>query len=435
MNTNSDIKPLLDYLFSLHRFGIKPGLERIQALLQHAGNPQNNYPCIHVAGTNGKGSVCSMIAAVLTAAGYKTGLYTSPHVRVFNERIRVNGAMIPDQDIARITAMLRQEADRSHTTFFEITTAMAFTWFAEQQVDIAIIETGMGGRLDSTNVIENPLLTIITSIDYDHMDYLGSTLQAIAGEKAGIFKKGCPAIIAEPREILYPVFEQHAIDRQAGPLFHVNKSYTAQNIRFRPDLSMQFDAIMPNGMLQQLHCERAGMHQVQNTLTAIYALNMISHRFPCTEDKLREGLKNTSVYTGLAGRIQMLPNKADKQIVLDVGHNQACLWKLRETLELCGRTGPWNIVFGVMNDKPAAEMLQILQPLCAYLHICAPAIDRSMPIQQIQEYAASYQCPVSIYSSVEQAIKKALAVEGPVLITGSFYLADEALQALEYYTA
>ena len=183
MSQKDSIQDLLHYLFSLHRFGIKPGLERIQFLLSFLDNPETLYPCIHIAGTNGKGSVCSILASILQSAGYKTGLYTSPHIRLFNERIRINGECIPDEDIARLASKLMPEIEKEHTTFFEVTTAMAFAWFAEQNVDIAIIETGMGGRLDATNVMESPLATIITSIDLDHTEYLGSDLLSIAAKK------------------------------------------------------------------------------------------------------------------------------------------------------------------------------------------------------------------------------------------------------------
>jgi dihydrofolate synthase/folylpolyglutamate synthase len=216
MSQKDSMQDLLHYLFSLHRFGIKPGLERIQFLLSFLDNPETLYPCIHVAGTNGKGSVCSILASILQSAGYKTGLYTSPHIRLFNERIRINGECIPDEDIARLASKMMPEIEKEHTTFFEVTTAMAFAWFAEQNVDIAIIETGMGGRLDATNIIESPLATIITSIDLDHTEYLGSDLLSIAGEKAGIMKKGSPVIIGESRIELQSFFKSFAIHKQAS---------------------------------------------------------------------------------------------------------------------------------------------------------------------------------------------------------------------------
>ncbi|MBI3259291.1 MAG: bifunctional folylpolyglutamate synthase/dihydrofolate synthase, partial [Ignavibacteriae bacterium] len=197
----TDISEILTRLFSLHRFGIKPGLERTLSLLELLENPHTKFPSIHVAGTNGKGSTSSMLAAILTAAGYKTGLYTSPHIREFNERIRINGVPISDVDIARFAVPLLDESEKASTTFFEITTVMAFAYFAEQKVDIAIIETGLGGRLDSTNVIL-PEVSIITSIDLDHTQYLGLTLESITGEKAAIIKPETPVVIAEPRTTL-----------------------------------------------------------------------------------------------------------------------------------------------------------------------------------------------------------------------------------------
>ncbi len=201
MHINSDKfkynkkEEILAHLFSLQRFGIKPGLERTQHLLNFLGNPQNSFPSVHIAGTNGKGSVCSMLASVFMEAGYKTALYTSPHLVRFNERIRVNIIEISDNDIIRLAEILMPEGEKIGATFFEITTAMAFRYFAEQKVNVAVIETGLGGRFDSTNVLK-PLLSVITSLDIDHTEYLGKTIKDIAFEKAGIIKENTPVIVS-----------------------------------------------------------------------------------------------------------------------------------------------------------------------------------------------------------------------------------------------
>ena len=204
-----DLKPLLDELFSMTVIGIKPGLERIEALCASLDNPQSRYPVVHVAGTNGKGSTSAMLASILQAAGYKTGLYTSPHIQRFNERVRINGVMIPDEDLVRLARPLIDAAKPVEGSFFEVTTALAFQWFAEKRVDIAIIETGLGGRLDATNIVQ-PLVSVITSIDIDHTEYLGTTLESIAREKAGIIKGAAPCIIGETLAELRLVFDSVA---------------------------------------------------------------------------------------------------------------------------------------------------------------------------------------------------------------------------------
>ncbi|MBK7987093.1 MAG: hypothetical protein IPK11_09300 [Ignavibacteria bacterium] len=216
--TPQTIDTVLTRMFALHRHGIKPGLERIEELMQQSGRPHTKFPSIHVAGTNGKGSVCSILAAILSAAGYRVGLYTSPHVRHFRERIRINGVPITDEEIIDLAAPMIANAEKTKTTFFEITTAMAFQYFAQKKVDIAIIETGMGGRLDATNVL-HPLVSVITSIDYDHTDFLGTSLTSIAEEKAGIIKYKVPAVTGEPRQNLRPCFERKSCQPTPSSLF------------------------------------------------------------------------------------------------------------------------------------------------------------------------------------------------------------------------
>jgi dihydrofolate synthase/folylpolyglutamate synthase len=426
----SSIQDLLDFLFSLHRFGIKPGLERIESLLESLGNPHESINCIHVAGTNGKGSVCSLLAAILQSAGYKVGLYTSPHIRAFNERIRINGSMISDADIARLARRMMDEINKEHTTFFEVTTAMAFTYFTEQQVDIAIIETGMGGRLDATNVLKHPLATVITSIDFDHVEYLGNDLETIASEKAGIFKEGSPVIIGEERRELIQLFKYKAAQISTGAISIVNEECSFMNLSMHPDCTMQLDCSIQGNSIMNICSDRVGLHQARNILTTVLTLTHVSSKFPIEDDAVRKGIAACSSLTGIEGRIQCL--RTDPPIVLDVGHNTACLQRLRETLYACGyEHQQWDIVFGVMKDKPVDEMLEILAQMSKTLHCCAPKMDRAMNSDVLSEIAQVHSINAKPHKTVDEAIEDALQSDNAVLITGSFYLAEEAVIALE----
>lgn len=430
MSQKDSIQDLLNYLFSLHRFGIKPGLDRIQFLLSFLENPETLYPCIHVAGTNGKGSVCSILASILQSAGYKTGLYTSPHIRLFNERIRINGECIPNEDIARLASKLMPEIEKEHTTFFEVTTAMAFAWFAEQNVDIAIIETGMGGRLDATNVIESPLATIITSIDLDHTEYLGSDLLSIAGEKAGIMKKGSPVIIGESRIELLSFFKSFAIHKQASSCIIIDEKSAVHSVLYNRDLSMNVDLSIGNQEYVEVKSERAGLHQIRNIQTALLALYEISELFPCDELSIRKGIEFTSLISGIHGRIQLL--QTNPPVIIDVGHNPACIKRLLETIDMCGYShNKWQIVFGAMADKPIQEMLGLFAPYCDVLLACSPNIERAMPASQLALLSKDFIQDTEYFQSVADAVYKGIDSKKPLLITGSFYLAEEAFRALD----
>ena len=430
MSQKDSIQDLLNYLFSLHRFGIKPGLDRIQFLLSFLENPETLYPCIHVAGTNGKGSVCSILASILQSAGYRTGLYTSPHIRLFNERIRINGECIPNEDIARLASKLMPEIEKEHTTFFEVTTAMAFAWFAEQNVDIAIIETGMGGRLDATNVIESPLATIITSIDLDHTEYLGSDLLSIASEKAGIMKIGSPVIIGESRIELLSFFKSFAIHKQASSCIIIDEKSAVYSVLYNRDLSMHIDLSIGNQKYVEVKSERAGLHQIRNIQTALLALHEISELFPCDELSIRKGIEFTSLISGIHGRIQLL--QTNPPVIIDVGHNPACIKRLLETIDMCGYShNKWQIVFGAMSDKPIQEMLRLFAPYCDVLLACSPNIERAMPASQLALLSKDFIQDTEYFQSVADAVYKGIDSKKPLLITGSFYLAEEAFRALD----
>lgn len=421
------IAPLLEELFAMTFFGIKPGLERIETLLAHIGDPHVMLPVIHVAGTNGKGSTCAMLAAILQQAGYKTGLYTSPHITRFNERIRIDGTEISDEDIARLARPLMDAAKPIGGTFFEVTTAMALQYFAEQRVDVAVIETGLGGRLDATNVV-TPLLTIITSIDVDHEEYLGSTLTGIAGEKAGIIKADVPCIVTEPRLELRSVFEERA-RRLHAPLTFVDDVLQVDVDSYHPDLTMTVSVIDQN-FRYYLTTDLCGPHQARNLAGVLAALPVLRSIYFITVDHARIGLQHVQTATGHTGRIQL--RQHEPPLVLDVAHNPAGMKALVETLAACGFAGPsWQVVFGVMADKDADAMLADLRPLTQTLYVCAPDYKRSMTPEELAERAVRNGFDdVRTFGTVADAVRAALEADTATLVCGSFYVAEEASAVL-----
>lgn len=438
---HADIEPnklvsvhsLLDELFSLHRFGIKPGLATIRTLSEVYGNPHKSYPVIHVAGTNGKGTVCSLLASILMSAGYRVGLYTSPHIRTYHERMRVNGVPITDEAILALAETIMPTVRAIQATFFEVTTAMMFRHFADANVDIAIIETGMGGRLDSTNIVE-PLLSIITSIDFDHTEFLGNTLEHIAGEKAGIIKRKTPVLIAEPRKELVSVFMEKAVQCEA-PIGFLDALSHVTHCSNRRDCSMMITATILKVIHENLYIPLAGKHQQRNILTALTALAMLKTTNPSiraiTDQAIRDGIANVHRQSGLQARIQCI--REEPPLIVDVGHNLAGIIALRDTLFSAGYGGAsFTIIFGAMRDKPVLEMLKVLKSLCAVLVAVQPATERAMSVEEIRQYAVEAGISVvKVVPVIADAMQFVLASNQAVLVVGSFYVVDEALAELQ----
>jgi dihydrofolate synthase/folylpolyglutamate synthase len=435
MHINSDKlkykkkEEILDKLFSLQRFGIKPGLERTQHLLDFLGNPQDSFPSIHVAGTNGKGSVCSMLASVLMEAGYKTALYTSPHLVRFNERILINKIEISDNELIKLSEILMAEGEKIGATFYEITTAIAFQYFAEHQVEIAVIETGLGGRFDSTNVLK-PLFSVITNIDIDHTEYLGKIIQEIAFEKAGIIKENTPVIVSLNNKEVISVLEKKA-NEMNSEIIYADNFYTANNIKYFKILSMSFSLESNKNKYPELNLDVAGEHQVQNAITSMTALDMLSGHFKINVDSIYRGFKNIKINTGMKARIEFINNKYP--LVLDVAHNPGAVKRTVETLYKSGyKDTKWNIVFAVMSDKDAFNILSYLKPVCSKLFLTMLKIDRAMSTEDLMNTAIKVGLNnYSIYDNVENAIKSAFKLKEPLLILGSFYLIGEVLPVLE----
>lgn len=422
-----NIQPILDELFAMtFHAGIKPGLERIEHLCASLDQPHLRYPVIHVAGTNGKGSTSSLLASILTEAGYRVGLYTSPHIRAFNERIRIGSELIRNEDIARLAVPLMQEAKKDGGTFFEVTTAMAFQYFAERRVEVAIIETGLGGRLDATNICQ-PLVSVITSIDFDHMEYLGDTLPAIAGEKAGIIKEGAPAIVGRVDASIRGVFERKAAACGA-PLTFASDVVHVEVDRILPDLTMSVSVTDDNDR-QYFITDLAGEHQAANIETVFATIPALQSVYFIDESHIRNGLQRMNTNVALRGRCEMVG--IQPSVVLDVCHNPGGIQALVSVVQHAALPTPINVVFGAMADKDVTSMLEALLPLQPILHACAPHIARSMPVTEVATRAAACgHNKVRQYDSVAEAVQASIA-HGTTVICGSFHVADEAIAYIE----
>ena len=363
----------------------KPGLQTTHALDEHFGHPHRQYKTIHIAGTNGKGSCSHTIAAILQSQGYKVGLYTSPHLVDFRERIRVNGECVPEQYVIDFV-----EQNRS---FFELTTAMALKYFAEQGVDYAVIEVGLGGRLDCTNII-TPMLSIITNISFDHTQFLGNTLAEIAGEKAGIIKPHVPVVVGEYLEATRPVFEEKAKEMQAPILF-------AQDF-FAQDFSAQ-----DTEMESHVEMELKGSYQECNKKTILAALSILRQNTTIGNAAIRKGFAQVCELTGLRGRWEKL-NDAPLTIC-DTGHNLAG-WNYLAPQIKSVKAETKHIVFGMVDDKDVTHVLQLLSQQLkngVKYYWTQPSTKRAIPVAKLRDFALEYNLHGNAYHSVKEAYKAA----------------------------
>ncbi len=422
---------ILDKLYSLHRFGIKPGLERTFSLAKFAGNPHKKFPLVHVAGTNGKGSVSSYIASILTEAGYKTGLYTSPHLAKFNERIRINGREISDTELIALAEMLMPESDRLGCTFFEITTVMAFKYFESKNVDIAVIETGMGGRFDSTNII-TPEVSVITTIGLEHREYLGNSLAEIAFEKAGIIKQSVTAVIGPNEQEAMIVLANAAIEKDA-PAIYCNMAKHG-NYKLNGDLSMTVDIYGAADDYTGLLSPLGGRHQVGNLKASVLAIESLAGRFNVSKQDIIRGIKNLVHNTGLAARTKLL--RAEPPLIIDVSHNSQSVRALVNLLaESNFRNIKWNILLALMDDKDAPGILQLLKPVCRSMTITKPSTERSFAPEVLMNIAGGIGIEhIAAEPNPANAMGAVLKNGGPALVLGSFYLIGELMEngALPY---
>ena len=385
----------------------KEGLSNTHALDEHFGHPHRQFKTIHVAGTNGKGSCSHTLAAILQSAGYKVGLYTSPHLVDFRERIRVNGQCISKEYVVDFVEQERSFFEPLHPSFFELTTAMAFKYFAEQAVDIAVIEVGLGGRLDCTNII-TPVLSIITNISFDHTQFLGNTLAKIAGEKAGIIKKNVPVVIGETTPETLPVFQKKAAAKSA-PL-HLAEAF---------EVAHDYDF------------ELKGLYQQKNKQTILCAVNCLKDVFTIPEEAIKKGMAHVCELTGLTGRWQTLQTRP--LVICDTGHNVGGWQYLAEQIK-AQTCKTLRIVFGMVDDKDINTVMQLL-PKQAVYYFTQASSHRAIPVHKVQEIGKAHQLEGTTFSNVKDAYQQALSDAHPddfIFVGGSSYLVADLLTDFTY---
>ncbi len=418
-------KETLDWLFSqlpmFHRIGkaaYKADLVNTEKLDEYFNHPHRKFKSIHIAGTNGKGSVSHMLAAVLQQAGYKVGLYTSPHLRDFRERIRINGEMIPENEVVNFVESHRKLFEEIQPSFFEMTVALAFDYFARQKIDIAVVEVGMGGRLDSTNII-TPLVSVITNIGLDHTDFLGKTISEIAGEKAGIIKPNIPVVIGEWNEESAKVFQEQARSKDA-PIVFADKQLSVVNTFDKGDKQCFEINVPPSFLFRETHycLDLNGHYQKKNLLTVLAAVNALVENklVEISQEELSSGLLNTARTTGLMGRWQIVSHKPT--IILDTGHNAHGFEQSMQQLKkqqydkLC-------FIIGVMSDKDLQSILPLM-PKDAYYLFTKADLPRAMPAEQLAEKCMAFGLNGEVIEPVSTAYKKAknMATENDVIFVG-----------------
>lgn len=401
----------------------KEGLSNTLALDEHFGHPHRLFKTIHVAGTNGKGSCAHTIAAILQQQGYRVGLYTSPHLVDFRERIRVNGQMISEQRVVDFVEKERGFFEPLHPSFFELTTALAFLYFAEQKVDIAVVEVGLGGRLDCTNII-TPLLCIITNISYDHTQFLGNTLAKIAGEKAGIIKPGIPVVIGESIAETRPVFESKAKEMLAPIVFAEDNPEVLQS-----HLCPAGGRDYTTRSFGQIHGELGGDYQDKNANTILTAVRLINYSklLPAISlSALKSGFGQVCESTGLLGRWQKIHDKP--LAVCDTGHNPGGWQYLSQQIK-AQKAKEKRIVFGMVDDKDIDTVMGML-PKDAVYYWTQPTSKRAFPVEKVAQTAAAHQLKGLIIGDVDAAYRQALKDASPedfVFVGGSSYVVADLL--------
>ncbi|MBB5439139.1 dihydrofolate synthase/folylpolyglutamate synthase [Pedobacter sp. AK017] len=425
-------KQTIDYLYSrlpmftrVGALAFKKDLHNTILMCAQLGNPQNKFKTIHVGGTNGKGSTSHTLAAIFQQAGYKTGLYTSPHLKDFRERIRINGTMVPETFVTDFVNRQKETIEAISPSFFEVTVAMAFAYFAEEKVDIAIIEVGLGGRLDSTNII-TPELSVITNISLDHTNMLGNTLTEIATEKAGIIKPGIPVVIGEKQTESEAVFLTKASTTNSKIVFADQELSTTNTFREKEYL---VTSILKNETLiyKDLRLDLNGIYQLKNILTVLQAVDILKNKGYTLNDKpLYTALKNVKTLTGLQGRWQKLSEHP--LVICDTGHNMAGIKEVVQNL----KETPFeklHIVIGMVKDKDISGVLTLL-PTEAIYYFCQPQLERALPAQELALQAKVQQLHGNVFDTVTAALNAAKENAGKddlIFIGGSNFVVAEVL--------
>lgn len=430
-----DYQQTLDFLYSqlpmFQRIGApayKSDLKNTIVLCKILGNPEQKFPSIHIAGTNGKGSVAHLVASVLQEAGYKVGLYTSPHLTDFRERIRISGKKIPKEKVVQFVQSNKSLFKKIEPSFFEYTFGMAIDYFAEENIDIAVMEVGMGGRLDSTNVVKS-ILSVITNIGFDHTQFLGDTLQEIATEKAGIIKPKIPVIIGETQEEIQMGFEEIAKTNQSE-IYFADREYSLNIKKSENPVidEIKFDVLKDGEIfIEKLQTDVLGRYQLKNLVTAIKTIELIQKQgFSISTSHIKQGLKNTGQNTGLAGRWQVL-NKYPLTIC-DTGHNvDGIRGNIEQLAEITHDR--LHIVFGLVNDKNIEPILNVL-PKNAIYYFCKANIPRGLDQLELKGMAHKNGMKGKAYKSVYQAYKAAKQnanTNDLIFIGGSTFVVAEIL--------
>jgi len=424
-------KETLDFLFSqlpaYHRIGkaaYKNNLDNTNALDLFFGHPHTKYQTIHIAGTNGKGSVSHMLASILSEAGYKTGLYTSPHLKDFRERIKINGKMIPRKKVISFVSENRNIIESMRPSFFEMTVAMAFDFFAGEKIDVAVVETGLGGRLDSTNII-SPVLSVITNIGHDHMDLLGNTPSAIAAEKAGIIKKGAPVVIGETQPEISDVFIS-AAKNSGAEIFFADQHYSCDlSASCTPDGFRKY-GIFDNFRGSFVHgsIPLAGDYQVKNLVTVWQAAMLLAKDLQVSEQNIIEGIRKVIVNTGLQGRWQIIGNSP--LVICDTGHNREGLEYVTRQIASIGKK-KLRMVIGFVSDKDLSLVLPLF-PHEAEYYFTKASVPRALDEEVLMNKARGFGLTGRSFPDVRQALRTAIKesdAEDLVFVGGStFVVAD-----------
>lgn len=431
MKYTETLQYLYEQLPMFHRIGAsayKANLNNTLEISKLLGEPEKKFPSIHIAGTNGKGSTSHMLASILQEAGYRTGLFTSPHLKDYRERIRINGRMIRKSEVTAFVRLYKQAFREIQPSFFEWTFALASYYFHKEKVDIAVMETGMGGRLDSTNIVK-PILTIITNIGYDHMQFLGDTLEKIAEEKAGIIKAGIPLVVGETHEETSQVFSRVA-DMQKSSIYFADQSYTVlSHDTFNPGMNrfnLKMQKVGHPGHLN-LSCPLTGRYQMKNLATVMQSVEILRAKgFDLSDQLVRNGISHVVRNTGLRGRWELI--QRNPVTIADISHNKD---GIQETLKHFTSADyiKLHVVIGVVNDKDVDAMLALL-PVEATYYFCRANIPRGLDAATLAEKAWKKQLKGKAYPDVKSAVDSARIAAKPgeiVLITGSAFVVAEAI--------
>jgi len=425
-------KETIDFLFDalpmFQRIGAaayKANLDNTIALDEYLGHPHMHFKSIHVAGTNGKGSVCHMLSAILQEAGYKTGLYTSPHLKDFRERIRINGKCIPEKDVTEFVELHKSFIEHLEPSFFEMTVGMAFEYFRKEKVDIAVIETGLGGRLDSTNIIE-PVISVITNIGLDHVNFLGNSLKQIASEKAGIIKYRTPVVIGETQEV-FPVFMKKANEMHA-PLLIADQWYRVEEYISENTKKQSFQVFIRDGLrFNPIITDLLGNYQKKNIATVLRTVDVLKDSgFEVNDKSILSGCKNVKKLTGLRGRWEILDN--GPLTICDTGHNREGLIEVVRQIKRTPHK-KLHFIFGTVSDKDPIPVLKIL-PKEAIYYFTQADIPRAMAKEELAKLALKEGLRGGTYSSPVEALaaaKKAAKKDDLIFVGGSIFVVAEVL--------